>query len=107
MSFWNGIESPGNKRIAPKNSARRQPRASQRSVTLQRFDGVFGTGWMVPTRCREQRRDGDLIAADHERHQVSGFEVAKHIRALYGHSRVLWQVAQRTHRTQTAATGSR
>src|SRR3954462_8885061 len=76
-------------------------------MTFQRLDGVLGTRWMVPTRGWEQRRDGHLITAHHERHQMSWFELAEHIRNLYGHSPVLWQVARMRPRTRTGAIGSR
>ena len=33
-------------------------------MTLERFDGISGTAWIITARWRQQRRQGDLVPAD-------------------------------------------
>jgi hypothetical protein len=48
------------------DSSRRQPRATQRTVLLERFNGIRGTAWIIAARRWKQRRQCHLIPAYHQ-----------------------------------------
>ena len=52
--------------MASGDSARRQPRAAQCAVPLDRLDRVGRTARIIPARRRKDRRDRDLVSANTE-----------------------------------------
>jgi hypothetical protein len=48
-------------RIAPSQAAECQPSSAKCTVTVECFDGIGGTTWIITARGRQQRRQHDLI----------------------------------------------
>jgi hypothetical protein len=57
----NGIIPTRPERITPRQAAECQPSSAERTVTLERLDGVHRTTWIITAGCRQQRRQRDLI----------------------------------------------
>src|SRR4051794_38521429 len=69
-ALGNRVISARTERVAARDAARRQPATANRSVLLERLDGVGGTAWIITARGWEQRAQRHLISADeqHEHH---------------------------------------
>ena len=55
------VDSTGGQWVASQQTPDGQQRALDRTVYLHRGNGVGGTGWVVPARRRQCRRDEALI----------------------------------------------
>lgn len=67
-SLGDRVVSARTERMAARDAARRQPTTAERSMFLERFDGVRGTTRIITARGGKQRRQRDLIPT-HEQHE--------------------------------------